>query len=49
MQIEQRMATKIMEEEEKRMFHEMNEQEQLKAEHRWASRPPLLPPGLGRL
>lgn len=34
LQIEQRMAAKILEEEEKRMFHEMNEQERLKAEQR---------------
>mmetsp|Transcript_13990 Transcript_13990/g.30249 ORF Transcript_13990/g.30249 Transcript_13990/m.30249 type:complete len:484 (+) Transcript_13990:247-1698(+) len=34
-QIEQKMAAKIMEEEEKRMFHEMNEQERLKAEQRY--------------
>ncbi|GAX79725.1 hypothetical protein CEUSTIGMA_g7166.t1 [Chlamydomonas eustigma] len=30
-QIEQKMAAKIIEEEEKRMFHEMNEQERLKS------------------
>jgi predicted nucleic acid-binding OB-fold protein len=30
-QIEQKMAAKIIEEEEKRMFHDMNEQERLKS------------------
>ncbi|KAG1664182.1 hypothetical protein FOA52_011358 [Chlamydomonas sp. UWO 241] len=34
-QIEQKMSTKIMEEEEKRMYYEMNEQERLKAEQRY--------------
>lgn len=34
-QIESKMAAKIMEEEEKRMYHEMNEQERLKSEQRY--------------
>jgi hypothetical protein len=35
LQIEQKMATRIVEEEEKRMFAEMNEAERLKAEQRY--------------
>ena len=34
MQIEQKMAAKIIEEEEKRMFFEMNEQQRIKAMQR---------------
>lgn len=34
LQIEQRMAQRILEEEEKKMFHEMAEQERLKMEQR---------------
>ena len=38
MQIEHKMAAKIVEEEEKRMFFEMNEQERTKSMQRWGGR-----------
>ena len=34
LQIEQRMATRILDEEERRMYTEMNEQERIKSEQR---------------